>query len=203
VRTLRSFDTYRSHNYDFQCQTAGHVPLKRCKSVHLLFPSRFNSQKWPLAILIAILLAPGSAWLHLLLTAGLPQCGANCPISHCLIEHHPATAHSHGDTDFHGDSDHDHHPESSELDCETVQAPPALTKAEDGESSRSGEAALCSGFVSTGQCTICSHFSLALAKPAPSDFEISNPVCRLELASRGVFTQLVHSGYSARGPPLS
>jgi hypothetical protein len=84
-----------------------------------------------------------------------------------------------------------------------VQAPPALTKAEDGESSRSGEAALCSGFVSTGHCSICSHFSLTLAETAPSDFEISNPAFRQELASREVFTQLVLSSYSARGPPLS
>jgi hypothetical protein len=38
---------------------------------------------------------------------------------------------------------------------------------------------------------------------APSDFEISNPAFRQELASREVFTQLVLSSYSARGPPLS
>jgi hypothetical protein len=197
VRTFRSFDTYRTHNYDFQCQTAGHVSLGRCKSMHLFFQSRFHSQKWPLAILLAILLAPGSAWLHLLLTAGLPSCAANCPISHCLIEHHPPTAH------FHGDSDHDHHPENSELVCLSEQTTPAFTEAEAGESSRSGEASLRFGFASNGHCSICSHFSLALAEPAPSDFEISNPVCRQDLASREVFTQLVHSSYSARGPPLS
>lgn len=165
--------------------------------MQLLYQSRIHIQKWPLAILLAVLLAPGSAWLHLFLTAGLERCAANCPVSHCLLEHR------HADSHFHGDTGHDHHLESSGLACETERVNLDHDKSQAGESSQTGESSLRSGLVSTGHCLICSHFSLALAEAVASDFEISNPVCRQELASRELFTQLIQSSYSARGPPLS